>query len=93
MTVLVIAEHDNRALNGATLNAISAAGRLDMPIHVLVAGGDAQSVAEEQRDPAEADGAGADDGDRPRRCWGRHGWVPRFGVDGPAVTGRRTASG
>lgn len=46
MTVLVIAEHDNRALNGATLNAISAAGRLDMPVHVLVAGGEAQSVAE-----------------------------------------------
>ncbi|WP_313492750.1 FAD-binding protein [Achromobacter animicus] len=46
MTVLVIAEHDNRALNGATLNAIAAAGRLDMPVHVLVAGGDAQSVAE-----------------------------------------------
>ncbi|WP_313702590.1 FAD-binding protein [Achromobacter sp.] len=46
MTVLVIAEHDNRALNGATLNAIAAAGKLDMPVHVLVAGGDAQSVAE-----------------------------------------------
>ncbi|MGW9062653.1 electron transfer flavoprotein subunit alpha/FixB family protein [Achromobacter animicus] len=46
MTVLVIAEHDNRALNGATLNAISAAGRLDMPVHVLVAGEGAQPVAE-----------------------------------------------
>ncbi|AVJ27509.1 electron transfer flavoprotein subunit alpha/FixB family protein [Achromobacter spanius] len=46
MTVLVIAEHDNRALNGATLNAIAAAARLAMPIHVLVAGGDAQPVAE-----------------------------------------------
>ncbi|KQZ98072.1 MAG: electron transfer flavoprotein subunit alpha/FixB family protein [Achromobacter sp.] len=46
MTVLVIAEHDNRALNGATLNAIAAAARLAMPIHVLIAGGDAQPVAE-----------------------------------------------
>jgi len=46
MTVLVIAEHDNRALNGATLNAIAAAARLAMPLHVLIAGGDAQPVAE-----------------------------------------------
>lgn len=46
MTVLVIAEHDNRALHGATLNAIAAAGRLDMPVHVLVAGEGAQPVAE-----------------------------------------------
>ncbi|WP_434647179.1 electron transfer flavoprotein subunit alpha/FixB family protein [Achromobacter piechaudii] len=46
MTVLVIAEHDNRALNGATRNAIAAAGRLGMPIHVLVAGADAQAAAE-----------------------------------------------
>ena len=45
MTVLVIAEHDNRALNGATLNAIAAAARLGMPVHVLVAGGDADPVA------------------------------------------------
>ncbi len=46
MTVLVIAEHDNRALNGATLNAIAAAARLAMPVHVLVAGANAQQVAE-----------------------------------------------
>ena len=45
MTVLVIAEHDNRALGGATLNAIAAAARLGMPVHVLVAGGDAQAAA------------------------------------------------
>jgi electron transfer flavoprotein alpha subunit len=45
MTVLVVAEHDNRALNGATLNAIAAAARLGMPVHVLVAGGDAQAAA------------------------------------------------
>ena len=45
MTVLVIAEHDGRALNGATLNAIAAAGKLDMPVHVLVTGGDARPAA------------------------------------------------
>ncbi len=46
MTVLVIAEHDNRALAGATLNSIAAATRLGMPVHVLVAGGDVQPVAD-----------------------------------------------
>jgi len=46
MTVLVIAEHDGRALSGATLSAIAAAGALDMPVHVLVAGADARPVAE-----------------------------------------------
>ncbi|SSW66165.1 FAD-binding protein [Achromobacter agilis] len=46
MTVLVIAEHDGRMLNGATLNAIAAAGKLDMPVHVLVTGADARPAAE-----------------------------------------------
>nr|WP_315845421.1 FAD-binding protein [uncultured Achromobacter sp.] len=46
MTVLVIAEHDNRALAGATRNAIAAAGKLGVPIHVLVAGAGAQAVAD-----------------------------------------------
>ncbi|MBB1624347.1 FAD-binding protein [Achromobacter sp. UMC71] len=46
MTVLVIAEHDTRALNGATLNAIAAAATLDRPIHVLVAGDGVQAVAD-----------------------------------------------
>ncbi|SIT32769.1 electron transfer flavoprotein subunit alpha/FixB family protein [Achromobacter sp. MFA1 R4] len=46
MTVLVIAEHDNRALNGATLNAIAAAATLAMPVHVLVAGAEAGPAAE-----------------------------------------------
>ncbi|MEN4922276.1 FAD-binding protein [Achromobacter spanius] len=45
MTVLVIAEHDQQALNGATLNAIAAAAKLAMPVHVLVAGAEAQAVA------------------------------------------------
>ncbi|KAG1293437.1 hypothetical protein G6F64_013552 [Rhizopus arrhizus] len=46
MTVLVIAEHDNRGLAGATRNAIAAAGKLGMPIHVLVAGAGAEAVAD-----------------------------------------------
>ena len=46
MTVLVIAEHDAGALNGATLNAISAAATLARPIHVLVAGDGVQAVAD-----------------------------------------------
>ncbi|HEY9317101.1 MAG TPA: electron transfer flavoprotein subunit alpha/FixB family protein, partial [Achromobacter sp.] len=46
MTVLVIAEHDNRVLAGATRSAIAAAARLGVPIHVLVAGAGAQAVAD-----------------------------------------------
>lgn len=46
MTVLVIAEHDARTLNGATLSAIAAAAKLAMPIHVLVAGADARAAAD-----------------------------------------------
>ena len=38
MTALVISEHDNSELKGATLNTISAALQLDEEIHVLVAG-------------------------------------------------------
>jgi len=46
MTVLVIAEHDDRALAGPTLSAIAAAAELSMPVHVLVAGGDARAAAD-----------------------------------------------
>ena len=46
MSVLVIAEHDNQTLNPATLNTIAAAAQLQSPIHVLVAGQEAQSVAD-----------------------------------------------
>ncbi|MGF6147464.1 Electron transfer flavoprotein large subunit [Kingella potus] len=44
MTVLVIAEHNNQALNPATLHAVSAAAQLGA-VHILVAGSGAQSVA------------------------------------------------
>jgi len=47
MTILVIAEHDNAHLKGATLNTIAAAQKIGGDIHVLVAGGGAQAVAEQ----------------------------------------------
>jgi electron transfer flavoprotein alpha subunit len=46
MTVLVIAEHDNQALNDATRAVVTAAKKIGGDIHVLVAGKDAGSVAE-----------------------------------------------
>src|SRR5206468_5694633 len=49
MTVLVIADHDNAALKGATLNAVTAASHItrsaDGGIHVLVAGYNAAGAA------------------------------------------------
>ncbi|WKN23113.1 electron transfer flavoprotein subunit alpha/FixB family protein [Azotobacter vinelandii] len=38
MAILVIAEHDNRTLKGATLNTLSAAAQLGGELHLLVAG-------------------------------------------------------
>jgi electron transfer flavoprotein alpha subunit len=46
MTVLVIAEHDNAALNDATRAVVTAAKKLGGDIHVLVAGKAASAVAE-----------------------------------------------
>jgi electron transfer flavoprotein alpha subunit len=46
MSVLVIAEHDNATLNAATLNTITAASKIGGDIHVLVAGQNAQPVAD-----------------------------------------------
>jgi len=45
MSNLVIAEHDNKALGAATLNAITAATKIGGDIHVLVAGSGAGDVA------------------------------------------------
>lgn len=45
MTVLVIAEHDNASLKGATLNTVTAAAQLGGDIHVLVAGHNAGAAA------------------------------------------------
>jgi electron transfer flavoprotein alpha subunit len=47
MTSLVIAEHDNRALKGATGHTLSAALAIGSDCHVLVAGSDCRGVAEE----------------------------------------------
>lgn len=46
MTILVIAEHNNTALNAATLNTVAAAQAIGGDIHVLVAGQNAQAVAD-----------------------------------------------
>ena len=46
MSILVIAEHNNQALNGATLNVVAAAQKIGGDIAVLVAGSGAQSVAD-----------------------------------------------
>jgi len=46
MAILVIAEHDNRSLKGATFNTITAAAQIGADIHVLVAGRGCTPVAE-----------------------------------------------
>jgi electron transfer flavoprotein alpha subunit len=45
MAVLVLAEHDNKTIRKATLNAVAAAQRLGDDIHVLVAGHQAGDAA------------------------------------------------
>ncbi|WP_263261968.1 FAD-binding protein [Pseudomonas sp. RIT-PI-S] len=46
MAILVIAEHENGALAGATLNTVAAAQKIGGDVHVLVAGQGAGAVAE-----------------------------------------------
>jgi electron transfer flavoprotein alpha subunit len=45
MTILVIAEHDGARLKAATLNTVAAAQKIGGGIHLLVAGGNIQDVA------------------------------------------------
>ena len=45
MTSLVIAEHDNASIKGATLNTVSAAAAIGGDVHVLVAGHNAAAAA------------------------------------------------
>jgi len=45
MTALVIAEHDNQSIKGATLNTVTAAAQLGGEVHVLVAGHNAAAAA------------------------------------------------
>ncbi|MGB0468690.1 MAG: electron transfer flavoprotein subunit alpha/FixB family protein [Pontibacterium sp.] len=47
MAILVIAEHDNSTLKGATLNAVTAATQMGADLHMLVAGSNCQAVADE----------------------------------------------
>jgi len=47
MTTLLIAEHDNKVLKDATHKALTAARALGADVHVLVAGNQCQSVAQE----------------------------------------------
>jgi electron transfer flavoprotein alpha subunit len=46
MAILVIAEHSNAALNGATLNAVAAAKAIGGDIHVLITGQGCSGAAE-----------------------------------------------
>tara|TARA_B100002051_G_C16722557_1_gene633344 strand:- start:189 stop:1142 length:954 start_codon:yes stop_codon:yes gene_type:complete len=47
MSVLVIAEHDNSKLKTFSLNAINAASKIDLDLHVLVAGNKCENVCKE----------------------------------------------
>jgi len=47
MSILLIAEHNNSNLKVFTLNAITAASKIDKEIHVLVAGNKSENVAKE----------------------------------------------
>jgi len=46
MSILVIAEHDNQSLKGATLNTVAAAAKIGGDVHLLVAGSGCAVVAE-----------------------------------------------
>ena len=47
MSVLLIAEHDNAKLKPFTLNAITAASKMNTDVHVLIAGNNCANVAKE----------------------------------------------
>jgi len=47
MTILILADHDNKTLAPATLNVVSAAKQLGGDIHILVVGEGARSVADQ----------------------------------------------
>jgi electron transfer flavoprotein alpha subunit len=53
MSILVVAEHDNNAVDPSTLKTLAAAQKIGGDIHVLVAGKDCSTVAD---DVAKADG-------------------------------------
>ena len=45
MSVLLIAEHNNKEVKPFTLNAITAASQIDQDLHVLLIGSKADDVA------------------------------------------------
>ena len=45
MSILLIAEHNNKEVKPFTLNAITAASQIDQDLHVLVIGNNADDVA------------------------------------------------
>jgi electron transfer flavoprotein alpha subunit len=47
MAILVVAEHDNAQLKGATLNTVAAAAKIGGDVHILVAGSGAAAVADQ----------------------------------------------
>ena len=47
MSALLIAEHNNAKLKPFTLNAITAASKMDADVHVLIAGTNCENVAKE----------------------------------------------
>jgi electron transfer flavoprotein alpha subunit len=49
MSILVIAEHDNSVIKGATLNTVAAASRINSEITLLVAGCDISGVTDEAK--------------------------------------------
>lgn len=46
MSILVIAEHDNQSLKGATLNAMTAASKIGGDVHIAVIGANLGAVAQ-----------------------------------------------
>jgi electron transfer flavoprotein alpha subunit len=68
MTALVIAEHDNASVKSATLNTVTAAAKLGVDVHVLIAGNNAGEAAKQAAQIAgvakviHADGASLDHG-------------------------------
>ena len=47
MSVLLVAEHDNKELKVFTLNSINAASQIDQDVHVVIAGDNCEAVAKE----------------------------------------------
>jgi electron transfer flavoprotein alpha subunit len=46
MAILLVAEHNNDSLNGATAKALTAAKAIGAPVHILVAGWNCEAVAQ-----------------------------------------------